>query len=206
VIILALVVAGAQTIGYDLAAEAYMHASAGDLAERQREKAYLNALRAVALRPGTLRYWQSLSNAKFAQQQYASVIADLPVLVALGGGTLEEGDAHRIAASYYFLGQYDKVHPLTQAMIRENRVYAAAYVLEGYTNLAEKEYDRAAKTFLEVLQLFPSHQAAVEGLAHAQYLRGNRAVALSVLDQTAQFRFPPGARQRFEALKELYAE
>jgi tetratricopeptide (TPR) repeat protein len=206
VVILALVGAGAQTIGYDLAAEVYMHASASDLIEREKDRAYLNARRAVGLRPGTLRYWQGLSNAKFSRQQYASVIADLPVLVALGGGRLEEADAHRLAASYYFLGQYDKVHPLAQAMIRENPVYAAAYVLEGYTYLAEKKYDESVKIFLEVLQLFPSHQAAVEGLAHAHYLSGNRAAAISVLEQTAQFRFPAGSRQRFEALKELYAQ
>ena len=205
-LILMLVGTGALTIGYDLAAEAYMYACVRDLGRREVGMAYLNARQAVKLRPATLRYWQTLASAKFAQQQFASVIADLPVLLALSGGKLEEEEAYRVAAAYYFLGQYEQVFPLTRRMIRENRVFAAPYVLEGYTYIAQKKYAPAEKVFLEVLQMFPSQQAAVEGLAHAHYLSGQRAAALSVLDQTAQFRFPSEARQRFEALKDLYAQ
>jgi hypothetical protein len=55
-----------------------------------------------------------------------------------------------------------------------------------------------------VLQIFPNNQAAVEGLARADYLDGNRQQALAILNDTAKFPFPPPLRQRFEALKGLY--
>lgn len=204
-VILAAVVLGALAVGYDVAAETYMRASGRDLARRDGAHALANAHRAVELRPASIRYWQTLSSIKFAQQQYASAVADAPALRALGGGKLEEEDAYRLAVSYYLLGEYDNVHPLTQDLIRDNRAYAAPYVLEGHALLAEKRYDQATKTFLEVLQMYPSQQSAVEGLAHAQYLGGNRAAALSVLEQTAKYSFPPEVRRRFEALKGLYA-
>jgi hypothetical protein len=54
--------------------------------------------------------------------------------------------------------------------------------------------------------MFPSQQAAVEGLAHVHFLRGDTASALEVLDQTAKFPFSPEARKRFAALKALYAQ
>lgn len=204
-VILALVATGALTIGYDVAAEIYARASARDLAGRQAARAHFNAQRAVELRPGNLRYWQTLATMKFAEKQYASVVADAPALQALAGGKLEESDAYRLAVAHFLLGRFDKVHPLTQTLMRENRAYAAPYVLEGYTLMAENQFAPAAKVFLEVLRMFPSQQAAVEGLAHSLYLGGNHPAALSVLDQTAKFRFPPEVRRRFEALKGLYA-
>jgi tetratricopeptide (TPR) repeat protein len=204
--ILALVIEGARTVGVDIAAENYAYSSQQNLARFQLPKAYENALRAVELRPGEIRYWHALANAKFAQKQYASLVADQPVLLALGGGKLEEADAYSCATSYYFLAQYDKVIPLTQQMIRENHVYAAAYALQGYTYLAQKKFPDAERTFLEVLQMFPTMELAVEGLAHAHYLEGDRAAALSVLAQASKFPFSPEARQRFEALKALYAQ
>ena len=203
---LLLVIAGAWTIGNDVAAETHARVSMSDMRQGQAAKAYINAHRAVELRPATLRYWQSLSNAKFAIKQFPSTIADFKVLQSLSSGKLEESDAYRLAASHYFLGKFDRVYPLTQEMIRANRVYAAPYVLEGYAHLGDGDYAGAAKMFLVVLQMFPGHQGAVEGLAHSHYLDGNPAAALSVLDQTARFRFPPEARRRFQALKALYAQ
>lgn len=204
-VILAAVALGALTVGYDVAAETYMRASGRDLARRDGASALVNAQRAVELRPAALRYWQTLSSIKFAQKQYTSAVADAPALRVLAGGKLEEEDAYRLAVSYFLLGEYGKVHPLTQDLIRDKRAYAAPYVLEGYTLLAEKHYDQASKIFLEVLRMYPSQQTAVEGLAHVQYLSGNRASALSVLEQTARYPFAPEARRRFEALKGLYA-
>lgn len=204
-LILILVGLGAVTVGYDVAAETYARASARDLARHDGARAFSKARLAVELRPANVRYWQTLSNIKFTEKQYASAVADTAALRALGGGKLDEEDGYRLAVSHFLLGEYDKVHPLTQTLIRENRAYAAPYVLKGYTLLAEKHYDRATRTFLEVLQMFPSQQSAVEGLAHAQYLAGNRAAALSVLDQTARYPFAPEVRRRFEALKGLYA-
>lgn len=205
-VVLLLVVLGARHVGDDVAAENYARSAARNVDERRFAKAYQNAARAVELRPGEVRYWQVLENAKFGQAQFASVVEDLRIFLKLGNGRLEEDDGYRFAASYYSLGDYDKVPPLTQAMIRENRAHAAPYILEGYTYLAQKRYADAQRVFLAVLQMFPTQQAAVEGLAHTHYLNGDRAAALSVLDQTARFPFAPEARQRFDALKALYAQ
>ena len=201
-----LVMLGANYLGRDVAAENYARASSGDLDRHQYAKAYETARRAVELRPDVLPYWEALASAKFALQQYSSAVADLPVFLALGKGQLAEDDGVRLATAYYLLAQYDKVPPLTQAMIAVNRSHAAPYILEGYTYIAQKRYDDAEKLFLAVLQMFPTQRAAVEGLAHTHFLRGNRAAALAVLDQTSRFPFPPESRQRFEALKALYAQ
>ncbi|MBZ5515092.1 MAG: hypothetical protein LAN62_09690 [Acidobacteriia bacterium] len=204
--ILALVILGAQNVGTDIAAENYARASQRNLANSQLPKAYENARRAVELRPGERRYWHTLWNAKFARRQYASLLADRPTLFALGGGKLEEEDAYTCAAAYYFLAQYDQVIPLTENMIRENRAYAAPYVLQGYTYLAQKKFAEAERSFLEVLQTIPTLEVAVAGLAHAHYLRGDRAGAQAVLDETSRFSFSPEARRRFQDLKALYAQ
>ncbi len=203
-VILAVVVTGAVTIGFDVAAETYARASVRNLARRETAQACINAQRAVELRPGNLGYWQTLATMKFTERQYASLAADAPAMQSLAGGKLEEADAYRLAVSHFLLGDFAKVHPLTETLMRENRAYAAPYVLEGYTRIAEKQFAPAAQVFFEVLQMFPSQQTAVEGLAHALYLDGDRAGALSVLEQTAKFRFPPEVRRRFEALKGLY--
>jgi len=205
-LILVLVVLGAREVGIDVAAQNYAWTSEKNLAAGQLDKAYANALRAVARRPGALRYWQTLARVKLVQRQFASLVADMPIMQALSGGKLDEEDVYRLAACYYFLAEYDKVIPLTQRMIKENRFYAAAYVLQGFTYTAQKKYPEAQRTFLEVLQMFPSQQAAVEGLAHVHFLRGDIAGALEVLDQTAKFPFPPEARKRFADLKALYAQ
>lgn len=200
------VMLGANYLGRDVAAEIYARASSGDLDRRQFAKAYENAVRAVELRPDSLPYWEALATAKLALRQYASVVADLPVFLALGKGQLAEDDGYRLATSYYLLAQYDKVPALTQAMVAVNRSHAAPYILEGYTYMAQKRYGDAERIFLAVLQMFPTQQAAVEGLAHTHFLSGNCAAARAVLDQTSRFSFPPESRRRFEALKDLYAQ
>ena len=55
-----------------------------------------------------------------------------------------------------------------------------------------------------MLQIFPNNQAAVESLARAYYLGGDRRRALAVLDRNREVSLPSCARQRFEALKGLY--
>jgi len=205
-LLLGLVVLSAYNLGNDVAAANYAWASQRSLAQFQYSKAYSNALRAVELRPGVIQYWETLADAKFAQHQFASLVADLPVLLALGGGRLNEGFGFRLASSYYFLAQYDKVIPLTEQMIQANRDYAAPYVLLGYAFVAQKKFPEAERTFLAVLQKFPDQQAAVEGLAHVYFLTGNKAGAQGVLTETANYSFSAEARQRFEALKALYAQ
>lgn len=204
--ILALVTLGARAVGYDLAAEVYNWASRDNLAYSQIPKAYDNASRAVELRPGVLRYWRVLAATKFVQQQFAAVLDDLPAFQSLSGGGLDEEDTYRFATCYFFLGEYNKVLPLTHRLIRENRFYAAPYVLQGMAFTAMKRYPEAERSFLDVLQIFPSQEMAVEGLAHVYFLAGNRRGTQGVLNETAKYPFPPEARKRFEALKRLYAQ
>jgi tetratricopeptide (TPR) repeat protein len=204
--ILAMAVWGARNVGYNVAAEAYLWASRDNLAHSEYAKAYVNALRAVQLRPGVLRYWRGLVVSKVHAWQFESALADLPVLRAVSGGDLDEEDSYRFAVCHYLLGQYDETISSTQTLIERNRFYAAPYVLQGAAYTAQKKYPEAERVYLAVLQIFPNHAAAVEGLAHVYFLEGNRARALSVLNETAKYQFPPEARKRFEALKGLYAQ
>ena len=201
---LILVMLGAQAIGKDLAARFYFSASQRNLERFEMDAAYKNALRAVELRPETLAYWRMLARSKFSQRQFASMLADQPAFETLSGGHLEDEDALRFAFAYFFLAQYDKVIPLTRQIVAENRFYAAPYVLEGMAYLDQKNYPEAERTFLSVLQMFPTQEGAVRGLAEVYFLMGNRARALAVLSETDKFAFPADARKRFADLKALY--
>jgi len=205
-VIAALVVLSARNIGYDIAAEIYARASSNDLAEGKTGRAYANALRAVEMRPGVLRYWRALALAKLGLRQFHSLVQDVPAFQALSGGALAEEDGYCMAVGYYFQARYDMVTPLTQDMIRQNPMYAAPYVLQGYAYTAQKRFAEAERTFVEVLRLFPTQASAVEGLAHLYFVGGNKAGALDILEQTKKFPFPPESRLRFEALKALYAQ
>jgi tetratricopeptide (TPR) repeat protein len=205
-VLLALVAVGALGIGDDVAAELYFRASGSNLDRSQVAQAYNNALSAVRLRPSVLRYWQMLATTKLRQGQFESLVEDQPALQALSHGRLEESDAMRCALARFFLGQYAQVIPLTQELIRNNRLYAAPYVLQGNTFLALKNYPEAERSFLEVLQIFPRQADAVEGLAHVHFVAGDTRRALAVLDETTRYSFPPEARKRFASLKALYAQ
>ncbi len=204
--VLALVAVGGWFLGYDVAAEIYHRTGQSSLARGEVARAYTNSRRAVEIRPANLAYWQVLAAAKFSAQQFESLLEDRPALEALNGGRLAPADAYRFAAAHYFLAQYDRVYPLTGELIRENPMFVAPYVLQGYAYTAQRNFGEAEKTFLEVLQIFPTQQAAVEGLAHAHFLRGNVPGALHVLEETRKFGFPSEARNRFEDLKALYAQ
>ena len=203
-ILLALAALGARGVGYDLAAEFYFWASQDNLAHSDAPRANANALRAVQLRPRELRYWQTLARSKFSEQQFASMLADEPAFKSLSGAQLEEEDALRFAFAHFFLAEYDQALLLTRQIIKENRYYAAPYVLEGMTYLNQKKYPEAERCFLAVLQMFPSQEDAVRGLAQVYFVRGERARALAVLTETEKFPFPADARQRFQDLKALY--
>jgi tetratricopeptide (TPR) repeat protein len=204
--LLTLVAWGALGVGYDVAAELYFTASRDNLDHSQVEKAYSNALSAVRLRPGVLRYWQMLAGTKLLEHQFQSLLEDQEALRSLGGGRLEEPDAFRCAMAHFLLGQYEQVIPLTQGLIRSNKFYAAPYILQGNTFLALKKYPDAERSFLDVLQIFPSQEDAAEGLAHVYFLMGDTPRALAVLDETARYPFPPEARRRFASLKALYGQ
>jgi tetratricopeptide (TPR) repeat protein len=203
---LALIGLGAGNVGYDVAGEAYLWASEGNVEHSQPDKAYSNALRAVQLRPGFLRYWRQLETSKVYLRQFQSALDDMPALRAVSGGVLDENDAYRFVVCYFYLGQYDKVISASDQLIQQNSQFAAPYVLQGLAYTAEQKYPDAERSFRSALQIFPNHQAAVEGLARAYFLAGERAKALAVLDETSKYAFPPEARKRFEALKGLYAQ
>ena len=205
-VILALAGLGAWEAGNDVAAEVYMWSSSSNLSRGDLVKGYANALQAVSLRPNNLSYWRTLRQSKVLMGQLQSALDDEPAVRALSKGDVDEVDDYDFALYWYFLGQYDKVVGTTLRLIRQNPAYAAPYVLQGLAYTAEKKYPEAQQSFLGVLQIFPNNQAAVEGLARAYYLGGDRQRALAVLDETANFPFPPPARERFEALKGLYEQ
>ena len=203
-LILALAGVGAWEAGNDVAAEVYMWSGNSNLSRGDLAKAYSNAMQAVQLRPGNLTYWRALMQTKMRMQQLQSMVDDEPAMRGLRNGNLDEVDDYQFALCSFFLGQHDKVVATTLRLIRQNPSYAAPYVLQGLAYTAEKRYPEAQQSFIAVLQIFPSNQAAVEGLARAYYLAGDRQQALAVLDETVKFPFPPPIRQRFEALKGLY--
>lgn len=200
--IIALAALGAWFAGNDVAAEVYMWSSNRDAADLV--KAYGNAYQAVTMRPNNLSYWHALTRTKMSMRQLDSVVEDEPAITALSGGTLDEEDEYQFSLCDFFLGHYDKVVATTLRLIRQNPSYAAPYVLQGLAYTAEKKYPEAEQSFTAVLQIFPNNQAAVENLARAYYLGGDRQKALAVLNETAKFPFDPAERQRFEALKGLY--
>jgi tetratricopeptide (TPR) repeat protein len=205
-VILALVGFGAWNLGYDIAAEVYYWASLSDAQNSRPSKAYLNSLQAVVLRPGVPRYWQALEAAKFDLGQWASVVDDGPTLQRLAGGRLDEVDSCRWAVCLFFLGRYDEALRITKRLIGQNRFYMSPYILQGNVLTAQRNYGEAQQTFLTALQILPTDQAAVEGLAHAYFLEGNRQQALKVLEDASKFPFPIEAQKRFEALKGLYGQ
>jgi tetratricopeptide (TPR) repeat protein len=169
-------------------------------------KAYLNSFQAVVLRPGIPRYWQALEAAKFNLRQFASAVDDLPAMQRVTGGDLDEVDSYRFAACLFYLGRYDEALRLTDQLISQNRFYVPPYILRGNVLIAQRKYGEAQRAFLAALHIFPNDQAAVEGLAHAYYLEGNRQQALKVLDETSKLSFSTEAQRRFEALKGLYGQ
>jgi hypothetical protein len=204
VVLLALVALGAYSVGVDVAAEIYYWAAQDNLAKSDAAKAYINAVRSIELRPSALRHWRVLERAKFTSHQFASMIEDAPALQKVSGGELEEEDALRLAYAYFFTTQYDRVFPITERLLRQNRYYAAPSVLEGYTYIGKRQYHDAKRTFLFVLQVFPNQEDAVKGLAEAYFLGGERAQAVSVLRQTSRFNFTPDARRRLSELQQMY--
>ncbi|MGD0128066.1 MAG: tetratricopeptide repeat protein, partial [Terriglobia bacterium] len=205
-LVLAMAVFGAWNFGYDIAAEVYYRSSLSDTQHTSAAKNYLNALQAVQLRPGALRYWQALESTKFALGQWASVVDDASAMERVAGRELDEVDSYRIAVSLYYLGRYDEGLRITERLIRQNRLYLPPLILQGHILIAQKQYGEAERLFGSVLNVLPTDQLAVEGLAHAYFLEGNRRQALKVLEDTSRFPFPVEARQRFEALKGLYGQ
>lgn len=204
--IVGLAVLGARNVGYDVAAEVYYWAGLRDAQGFRYLKAYHNAHQAVALRPAVPRYWEALEACKMDLHQFASLAEDLPAMRRVTGGDLDESDSYRFAVSLFLLGRYDEAGDLTERIISRNRFFVPPHILQGEILTAQRKYGEARRAFLAALQILPTDQAAVEGLAHACYLEGNRAQALSVLDEASRLSFPSEARARFRALKDLYGQ
>ena len=205
-VILALVVFGAWNLGYDIAAEVYYWASLGDAQNSRPARGYLNSLQAVVLRPGVPRYWQSLESAKFSLGQWASVVDDRSALQRVVGQELDEVDSYRVAVCLFFLGRYDEALRITERLVAQNAFYLPPYILQGHVLTAQRKFGDAQQAFLSALRVLPTDQGAVEGLAHAYFLEGNRQQALKVLEDTSKFPFSIEAQKRFEALKGLYGQ
>lgn len=204
--VLGLAVFGAWNFGYDIAAEVYYRTSLDDAQHARLEKSYLNSLQAVRLRPGVLYYWQALESAKFRLGQCASVVDDAPALERVAGRDLDEADSYRVAACLYFLGRYDEALRITARLVRQNRFYLPPSILAGHILMAQGKYGDAQQAFKSVLNVLPTSQVAVEGLAHAYFLEGNRRQALEVLEDASRLPFAVEAQERFEALKGLYGQ
>ena len=205
-VILALVIFAAWNLGYDIAAEIYYRASLGDLQNSSPAKGYLNALQAVALRPGTPRYWQALEAAKFGLGQWASVVDDKGAMQQVLGRELDEVDSYRVAVCLFYLGKYDEALRLTQRLAAQNAFYLPPFILQGHVLIAQRNFSGAEQAFQSALKVLPTDQVAVEGLAHAYFLEGNRQQALQVLEDTSKFPFSSEAQKRFAALKDLYGQ
>ena len=197
---------GARGLGLEVSAGIHYLAAAGALDRQEPDRAYANALRAVELRPGALSYWESLEQSKIALRQFDSALKDERILNGLSGGELDETSALLYAWCHYDVGDYEQALAGTRRLIQKNASFAAPYVLQGQVYVALRNYQQAEKSYLTVLQMFPTDAPAVEGLAHAYYVSGNPAGAEEVLGETAQYSFPAGARRRFEDLKRLYAQ
>lgn len=203
---LVLVVLGARVLGDDIAAEVYARTSGKNLKAGELQKAYSNALRAVELRPGELAYWETLAKVKLQAGQHESLLEDEAAFRHLSRGSLDEDDEIRFAFCRYSLGQYDQAIAVAEDLIRKDRMYPAPYLVEGSAYLHLKNYAAAEHALLQLLQFFPTQVDGVTGLAQAYFLAGETERAQAVLNATAKYPFPPEARERFEALKGLYAE
>jgi len=203
-VLLILVGLGARILGEDWAAAIYNWAAEGDLARSQVAKACDNGQRAVDIRPKELRYWRVLERARITKGDFAPVLRDEGIIRSLNGGDLPEEDAIRVVVSHFALGHYDQVIALTGQMIRQNPYYPASFVFQGSAYLAEKKYGEAEKRFLSALQILPTQVDAVNGLAEAYFLSGEKSRALAVLDATKHYPFALDARKHFDDLKVQY--
>jgi tetratricopeptide (TPR) repeat protein len=184
----------------------YYWVSLNDAKNSRLLQAYVNSLQAVVLRPAIPRYWEALESAKFNLRQYASVVDDFPALQRLTGGDFDEVDSYRFGVCLFFLGRYDEARSVAERVINQNRYYVPSYILQGDALTAQRKYSEAKQSFKAALQILPTDEAAVEGLAHACFLEGNRQQALKVLEETSKFPFSTEARKRFEALRGLYGQ
>jgi tetratricopeptide (TPR) repeat protein len=122
------------------------------------------------------------------------------------GRELDEVDSYRVAVCLFYLGRYDEALRITQRLVAQNALYLPPYILQGHVLIAQRKFNEAQQAFQSALRVLPTDQAAVEGLAHAYFLEGNRQQALKVLEDTSRFPFSSEAQKRFEALKGLYGQ
>ncbi|MGH9353871.1 MAG: tetratricopeptide repeat protein [Terriglobia bacterium] len=205
-LVIVIAAAGAAALGNDIAAEVYYRAALRNADRREMALEYSNASRAVRLRPAAINYWQALDEAKVTAHQFQSALNDEPAFLRLSAGKLSDSDEIRFATCHYFLGRYEQALQASRRVIQRSPYYPIAYMLEGLSYTALKQYDAAENAYLALLGMFPTDVDAVGGLAQAYYLAGDTPRALAVLNATRHYSFPPSARKRFEELKTLYAQ
>ncbi|HEV2419188.1 MAG TPA: tetratricopeptide repeat protein [Terriglobia bacterium] len=205
-LVIVIAIAGAAAIGDDVAAELYYRASSKNADRGEVPLEYLNALRAVQMRPSNLRYWQALDEAKVAAHQFQSTLDDEPVFLRLSAGKLSDTDEIRFGTCHYFLGQYEQAVQSSKQVIKRSPYYPIAYALEALSYTALKQYQAAETAYLTLLGMVPTDADAVTGLARAYYLAGDAPRAIAVLNATRHYSFSPPLRKHFEDLKALYAQ
>ena len=202
----ALAVWGAYGIGRNVAAEvSYLNGQYRYGAEEQ-EQALENAVRAIEFRPGNIRYWKYLTSLKMSMRQFSSALEDRPAYLELGSGSIEVEDRYRFANCHYFLEDYELAIAELKTLTKEYPYFPAAQVLLGVSYTAQKNYRQAEEVLLALLQRFPSHQVAVEGLARVLYLQNRKENAVQLLEQTRKVPFPPAVRKHFDELILLYGK
>ena len=202
----ALAVWGAYGIGRNVAAEVSYFNGQYRYGGEEREQALENAVRAIEFRPGSIRYWKYLTSLKMSMHQFSSALEDRPAYLELGSGSIELEDRYRFASCHYFLEDYELAIAELKTLAKEYPYFPAAQVLLGVSYTAQKNYRQAEEVLLALLQRFPSHQVAVEGLARALYLQNRKEHAVQLLEQTRKVPFPPAVRKHFDELILLYGK
>lgn len=203
---LSLAVWGAYGIGRNVAAEVSFLSGLYRFRGEEREQAFENAVRAIQFQPGNIRYWKYLTSVKMSMHQFSSALEDRPVYLKLGRGSIEVEDRYRFASCHYFLEDYELAVADLKSLAKEYPYFPAAQMLLGVTYTAQKNYRQAEEVLLALLQRFPSHQIAVEGLARVLYLQNRNEHAVRLLEQTRKVPFSPAVRKHFDELILLYGK
>jgi len=197
---------GGYGIGRQVAARAAYLTGQRHLAKGDNQSAYSAAVWAVRLRSGELRYWRQLTGVKMRLRQFSSALQDMPAYRELGNGKIDAEDQYRFAGCRFFLEEYDPAIALLEELVKKNPYFPAPQLMLGRAQVKKKNYPQAEAVLLNLLQRFPSHPLAVEGLARILVLQNRKADAVTLLQQTKKVSFPPSVRRHFQELMSFYAE
>lgn len=125
--------------------------------------------RILADRKGAYRGWRWMESACIPDDAPAAVLAEWHASRGTLAGTLRDWEtaASLFSAALSLASEDPWIH-----------------VLQAHVFERQDRYDEAIAACLEALRLYPSHRAAIQGLAHLHTLTGNDAEAIRLL-QTA---------------------